>query len=216
VTFTQAHTLDLTAVAQYRVTFQFFDGQGRNPVVPSQVQLRVGNSTVDVQGPLLWLENGTSFAVVSVTWEGASVGPEPAPSYQVKASPLNVTLDTLVYQASLKVVDLFGMPVSGAQVSMTLANGTVLTGVTKGDGTFSVGTIPLGTYTAKVTSLGTSVRITGDAASGGAVSMGKVALSLVSLVVVLAAAAAVGSTGVFLLRRRKRGKGAAQRVSEPK
>jgi len=216
VTFTQAHTLYLTAVVQYRIMFQFFDSQGRNPVEPSQVQLGVGNSTVDVQGPLLWLENGTSFTVVNVTWEGASVGPNPPPSYQVKGSPLNVTLETQVYQASLKVVDLFGLPVSGAQVSMTLANGTTLTGVTKGDGTFSAGMVPVGTYTAKVTSLGTSVRIAGNAASGQGVAVGKVALSLVSLLVVVAAAAAVGSAGVFLLRRRKRGKGAAQRVSEPK
>jgi hypothetical protein len=217
VTFTQAHTLDLVAVAQYRVTFQFFDGQGRNPVEPSQVQLGVGNSTVDVQGPLLWLENGTSFTVVNVTWEGASVGPNPAPSYQVKASPLNVTLETRVYPASLKVVDLFGLPVSGAHVSVTLANGTTVTGVTKGDGTYSVGMIPVGTYTAKVTSLGTSVRIAGDAASGQAVAVGKVALSLVSLLVVLAAAAAVGSAGVFLLlRKRKRGKAVAPQVSELK
>jgi len=216
VTFTKAHTLDLAVVAQYRVTFQFFDSQGRNPVEPSQVQLGVGNSTVDVQGPLLWLENGTSFTVVNVTWEGASVGPEPFPSYQVKASPLNVTLDTYVYPASLKVVDLFGLPVSGAQVSMTLANGTIVNGVTKGDGTYSVGMIPVGTYTAKVTSLGTSALIAGDASSGQAVAVGKVALSLVSLLVIVAAAAAVGSAGVFLLRKRKRGKGAARPVSEPK
>jgi hypothetical protein len=215
VNFTRAHTLDSTAVAQYRVTLQFFDSEGRNQVEPSQVQLLVGNSTVDVQGQL-WLENGTSFTLVNVTWEGASVGPEPAPSYLVTASPLNVTLDTKVYQASLKVVDLFGLPVSGAQVSMTLANGTAVTGVTKGNGIYSVGAIPLGTYTAKVTSLGTSVRITGAAASGQAVAVGKVALSLVSLVVVLAAAGAVGSAGVFLLRKRKRRKGAAGPVSEPK
>jgi hypothetical protein len=155
--------------------------------------------------------------VVNVTWESASVGPDPPPSYQVKASPLNITLETQVYPASLKVVDLFGLPVSGAQVSMTLANGTTLTGVTKGDGTFSAGRIPVGAYTAKVTSLGTSVRIAGNAASGQGVVVGKVALSLVSLLVVLAAAAAVGSAGVFiLLRKRKRGKEAPQQVSEPK
>jgi hypothetical protein len=90
-----------------------------------------------------------------------------------------------------------------------------VTGVTKGDGRFSAGAIPLGTYTAKVTSLGTSVRISGDAASGQAVAVGKVALSLVSLLVVLGAAAAIGSASVFFLRRRKRGK-KAPRVSEPK
>ena len=212
--FTQPHTLDFRAVVEYQVSFRFLDGLGASPVQPSMVQLRVGNSTDDVVGPSIWLENGTSFTVMNVTWEGASVGPEPPPSYQVKAAPLNVTLHTEVYQASLKVVDLFGLPVSGAQVSMTLANGTTLTGVTDGKGVFSAGTIPVGTYTARVTSLGTSVRISGDAASGPSVATGKVALSLVSLFVIVAAAAAAGSGGVFLLRMRKRG--APNRVSGPK
>ena len=216
MTFKQAHALDFTAVAQYQVAFQFLDGLGRSPVQPSVVQLRVGNSTVDVEGPSVWLENGTSFTVVNVTWEGASVGPEPAPSYQVKAAPLNLTLDTEVYQASLKVVDLFGLPVSGAQVSMTLANGTTLTGVTNGKGVFSAGAIPVGTYTAKVTSLGTSLRISGDAASGQTVAVGKVALSLVSLFVIVAAAAGAASAGVLLVRQRKRGKGPKGGVSELK
>jgi hypothetical protein len=99
---------------------------------------------------------------------------------------------------------------------VTLANGTTVTGVTKGEGTFSVGMIPVGTYTAKVTSLGTSVRIAGDAATGQGVAVGRVALSLVSLLVIVAAAAAAGSAGVFLLRKRKRGMGDAGQVSEPK
>jgi hypothetical protein len=216
LTFTQAHTLDFNAVAQYQVAFQFLDGVGRSPVQPSVVQIQVGNSTVVVGGPSLWLENGTSFSVVNVTWEGASVGPEPPPSYQVKAAPLNVTLDTKVYQASLKVDDLFGLPVSGAQVSMTLANGTTLTGATDGKGVYSAGEIPVGTYTARVTSLGSSVRISGDAASGQTMAMGTVALSLVSLFVIVAAAAGAGSAGVLLVRRRKRGKESKGRVSELK
>jgi len=213
LTFNQAHTLEFSTVVQYQVAFQFLDGLGTSPVQPSVVQLRVGNSTVDVEGPSFWLGNGTSFTVVNVTWEGANVGPEPPPSYQVKAAPLNVTLDTKVYQASLKVVDLFGLPVSGAQVSMTLANGTTLTGVTNGKGVFSAGAIPVGTYTAKVTSLGTSVRISGDAASGQTVAVGKVPLSLVSLFVVVAAAAGAGSAGVLFMRRRKRAKGSTRGVS---
>ncbi len=213
--FTKAHALDFNTVTQYQVSFQFFDSAGRNAIAPSDVQIGIGNSTVDLQGPSAWLENGTSFTVVSVTWESASVGPEPPPSYQVKA-PLNVTLHTAVYPASLKVVDLFGLPVSGAQVSMTLVNGTTITGTTRGDGSFSVGMIPVGTYTAKVTSLGTSVRILGDAASGQQAAVGKVALSVVSLFVVVAAAAAAGSGLVLFLRRRRGAKGAAGQVSSQK
>ncbi len=205
VTFNQPHILVFSAVAQYQVAFQFFDSLGRNTIEPSTVELGIGNSTVDVQGPSVWLANGTSFSVVNVTWEGAGVGPTPPPSFQVKEAPLNVTLDTKVYGASLKVVDLFGLPVSGAQVSMSLANGTTVTGTTKGDGTFSVAMIPLGTFSAKVSSLGMSAHIAGDAASGPQVAEGKVPLSVIALFVIVAAAVAAGSSGV-LVQRRRRGK----------
>lgn len=216
ITFTQPQTLDFYAATGYQVEFSFFDGLGNAPVEPSTVVLGVGNSTIDVQGSSVLLGNGTSFTIVNITWEGASVGPTPPRSYQVKAAPMNVTVDVQAYPSSLKVVDLFGLPVSGAQVSMTLANGTVVTGTTNKAGTFSAGIIPVGTYTAKVTSLGTSVQVRGDAASGQSVAVGRVALSLILVFVVVAVAAAAGSTGFFMLRWSKRRKGKAGKVSEQK
>jgi len=213
ITFAQPQTLDFYTASAYQVEFSFFDGVGSVAIEPSTVVLDMGNSTVDVQGSSVLLENGTSFTIVNVTWEGASVGPSPSPSYQVKAAPLDVTLDLQAYPSSLKVVDLFGLPVSGAQVSMTLANGTTVTGTTNKEGTFSAGIIPVGTYTAKVTSLGTSVQIRGDAASGQSLAVGRVALSLITLFVVVAVAAAAGSTGFFVLRWRKRAKNKVGKVS---
>ncbi len=215
VTFTGSQLLVLSALDQYQVTFQFFDAHGANPVTPSGVQIGVGNATVDVQGQSAWLANGTSFSLINVSWEGASVGPTPPPTYEVKAAPLKVTIETRVYPASLKAVDLFGLPVSGAQVSMTLANGTVLTGTTKGDGTFAVPMIPLGTFTAKVSSLGTSAQVVGSASSP-AVAQAKVAFSLVSLIVVVAIVVGAGTAGVFLLRWSRSKKGSGGAVSEQK
>ncbi len=202
VTFTKPHFLIVSAVAQYRVAFQFLDGSSKNALQPSDVQLAVGNSTVDVQGRYTWLANGTSFRVVNVMWEGTGVGPTPAPSFNV-ASPLNVTLNTRVYPASLKVVDLLGLPVSGAQVSMTLANGTTVTGTTNGDGTFAAGMVPLGAFTAKVSNLGTGAQIVGDASSDQQTAQGKVPLSLVSLIGVVSLVSVAGAGG-FLFRRRKK------------
>ena len=206
VTFNQPHILVFNGLLEYQVAFQFFDGLGRSSVQPSDVQIGVGNATVDVQGQSVWLMNGTSFSVVSVTWEGSSVGTSPSQRYLVKAAPLNVTLDTAIYTASLKVVDLLGLPVSGAQVSMILANGTVITGATKGDGTFNAGLIPIGTFTAKVSDLGTSTLIAGNAAAGLPVAEGKLALSLVLLIVIVAVVAGGAAGGVLFLRLRKRGK----------
>ena len=203
IVFTKAHTLVLNALTQYEVGFRFFDNLGGTPVVPTDVQLGVGNATLDVQGQSVWLTNGTSFRILGVTWESASVGPANSPSFEVQGAPLNVTLDTRVYVASVKVVDLFGLPVSGAQVSMTLANGTTVTGTTKGDGTFSAGMVPLGTFTARVSNLGSSGQIVGDAASGQAVAQGRVALSLVSVFAIVAIIVGAAIGGFLLLRKRK-------------
>jgi len=210
VVFTKAHSLGFAADTQYQVSFKFFDINGRNPVSPSDVQLIAGNATMDLQGEPAWLKDGASFQVVGVFWEGSSVGPLPAPSFTVQAAPLNVTLNTKVYPASLKVVDLFGFPVSGAQVSMMLANGTVVTGTTKGDGTFAVAMVPLGTFTATVSSFGSNAQIIGNSASTQPVAQGKVALSVISLGAVGALFVGGGVTALLLFRRRRGGVGGIQ------
>jgi hypothetical protein len=89
---------------------------------------------------------------------------------------------------------------------MTLANGTVITGTTKGDGTFTTGLIPIGTFTARVSNLGIATQISGNAAAGKSVAEGKLALSLVLLIVIIAAVAGGAAGGVLFLRMRKRGK----------
>ncbi len=86
---------------------------------------------------------------------------------------------------------------------MALANGTVVTGTTRADGTFSVPMVPLGAFTARVSGPGSTVQVGGNAALGGAVPQARVLLSLAFLVVV-AAAAAAGGVGTFFLRRRMR------------
>lgn len=206
VTFSKPQILVFSSLSEYLVNFQFFDSKGVQAVDPSQVQLGVGNSTVTLQGSSMWFANGTSFSVADVTWEGASVGPTPAPSYVVKSAPLNVTLDTQVYTASLKVVDALGFPVAGAHVSMSLANGTTITGTTRANGTFTASQIPLGTFTAKVTSFGMSTTIVGDPAAGQAVAEGKVPFGVISLFAMVGGVAAIGSGSTLLLRKRKRGK----------
>ncbi len=204
VTFTGPVTLAFTANTQYLVNFQFFDSVGRNAVTPSVVDLTIGNSTTEIQGSSAWFPNGTAFSVSSVVWEGVGVGPAGSPSFVVKGAPLNITLETRVYSASLKVVDLFGLPVAGAHVAMSLANGTTINGVTKSNGIFSVAMIPLGTYSAKVTSLGSTAHIDGDAASGATIPVGRVALSIISLFVMVAAVAGAGSASILVLMRMRR------------
>ena len=206
ITMTAPHVIVFSGTSEYLVTFNFFDSTGSQPVYPSDVLLTVGNGTVDVQGAQsTWLANGTTFKVTNVSWEGASVGPPTSPSYTVEQAPLNVTLDTQVYEASIRVVDLFGLPLSGAQVSMTLANGSMVNGTTDSQGVFSVPMVPVGQYTAKVTSLGTSTLIVGSASSQQ-VPEGKVVLSIVTLSAIAGMVAVGVAGGVMFVRLRKRRK----------
>ena len=209
ITFNQDHTLTFYGISEYEVSFLFLDHSGGQQITPSAIGLTEGNSTVQVQGDTAWLVNGTSFAVSSVIWEGASVGPAPPPSFTMKGAPQNITLETYSYPASIRVVDLLGLPVSGAHVSMTLANGTTVSGTTKSNGVYSAGIIPLGTYTAKVSDLGATTHLTGT--PDHEVTQGRVALSVISLFVIVAVAAGAGVGGFLGLRRLRKGK-----VSEPK
>ncbi len=97
--------------------------------------------------------------------------------------------------------DFLGFAVPGAQVKMTLANGTVLSGSSNGDGVYTALGIPLGTFTASVSGLGSSTQVSGDVSKQSVtpapILFGTVSLGLVVAIVVVAAVAAV-----FLVRRR--------------
>jgi hypothetical protein len=113
-------------------------------------------------------------------------------------------VQALVYPATVKVSDALGLPVGGATVKMTLANGSVISGSTAGDGTFVAHDIPIGTYTATVSGIGSSAQITGNASKQGVASasvlFGTTSLALIVVIVVVALGL------VFFLMRRRSGK----------
>lgn len=206
--------VSFSGTPQYLVVFKFLDGAGTGQIVPSQVQLGIGNATVAFQGDSYWFPNGTSFTLLGVVWEGANVAPPQAPAFAVGASPRNLTLQTLVYPATVKAVDLLGMPVAGAQVSMTLANGTTVAGTTDSRGVFDAGLVPLGTYTARVSSLGLGARVAVGPGGAGAAQEGRVPFGLTSLFIVVAVAAGAATGGFLGIRyARRRGPG---KVSDQK
>ena len=59
--------------------------------------------------------------------------------------------------------DYLGLPLSGAQLSITLANGTTIQRSTSNNGTVSLGLIPLGTFHGSLSYLGTTTTVSGDA-----------------------------------------------------
>lgn len=153
---------------EYLVRFDAVDASGAG-ITPRSIEITEASGAgkalnATVQGAQIWLDNGTSLRVLGILWEGENVAPEPQP-FQV-SSPLNLTLRAQVYQAVLRVVDYFGMPVSGSQVTATIANGTVEHLTTNGTGYAYLGEIPLGTFSASVSSpLGTT-EFSGNAAAG--------------------------------------------------
>ena len=194
-------TVSIESVTQYHFAFAIANSSGSGAVTSARIEIQVGNQTQAVNGLGAWLDSGSNFTIPDVTYEGANVAPSPQTRYSA-TGPENITLDALVYDATVKVTDPLGLPVGGAQVEMTLANGTVLAGATDGNGAFVASDIPLGTFTAKVTNLGMSTKVAGDA-SKGVVIRTKVLLSM-ALVALAAVLATVIVVSALAIRRRSK------------
>ena len=165
ITFDGPHTLVLTSATQDLVTFVFKDGSGTHAITPTSVRIQVEDPTViNVPPSGVWLNNGTRFQLYDIEWQGVDVKPANQTVYTVTA-PLNQTVLSRVYSGRIVTTDYLGIPISGAKVSITLANGTVIAATTGSDGSVDLGEIPLGSYTAKVAYLGTTSQVTGDAAA---------------------------------------------------
>lgn len=201
IVFDTYHTLAFQSVAQYFVAFAFTDSSGLDQVTPSSLGIDEGAlGQHEVAGLGLWMDNGTTFTVSSVMWEGEDVKPLNLSPYQVSA-PANITLDSRVYAASMKVSDLLGLAVQGARVAATLVNGTTVTGTTNSSGLVSFGLVPIGPYKASISYLGLSTSTSADASVRSEASSTLV-LSVPVIGVVFAVAAV--ALGVLSVRRRSR------------
>jgi hypothetical protein len=198
------HSLGFDSVAQYYVTFAFTDNDAKNPVTPSSIQLNlVGIGTVSLQNRSAWLDAGTSFSIASVVWHGVQVGSTGAPQSYLVDRPLGVSATTRVYSAVITVVDLFGIPVSGASAQISLANGTSVQETSKSDGTVPLEMIPGGSFHAFVTNLGLSTTIDGDA-SAQTQYQARVTMSFALVGAIVVAIVAVAAVVLFLVRRSGR------------
>jgi hypothetical protein len=188
---------------QYLVSFKFKDSIGTNTITPAFFQIETNNSTVmSVPSFELWLDSGSKFQIYSVIWENMDVKPTSNVTYTVNA-PLNETILDRVFNAKLLVTDYLGIPISGVKVTFTLANGTTIQSTTGIDGTVSLPMIPLGTFHASASYLGTTMTVVGDA-SIQSVTILKIfasypTLGLIAVMVVIVIAA----VAAFMLVRRR-------------
>ena len=193
-------SVSIRSTTQYYVRFAVTNSSGVKAVTPAKLEIQIGNQSEAVTGFSVWLNTGSNFTIPTVDYEGVNVAPSPQTQYSVKA-PENVTLSTLIYDAAVKATDFLGRPVGGAQVEMSLANGTIVTGTTNANGIFVASDIPLGTFTAKVTSFGLATQISGDA-SKAATTQAEVILSTTTVALIAVLAAAVIGISAFAIRRR--------------
>jgi len=135
-------------------------------------------------------------------WHGVNVAPTPPANYVV-ASPLTVTVNARVYDATISVKDPLGLPIGGAEVTVTLANGTTTRTLTAQNGTATLHMIPLGTYQGTVSAFGASSALSGNSAEQGTV-VASLPISWAVIFVLAVAALVIILGALFLLRRRHR------------
>ena len=141
-------TLEATYDNYFQCYFNFKDKANR-VLQGVSFRLRFPNSTTqNFTGPShVWMPAGVS----SLT--GAYVGGlnvlESSQTMTVE-SPLDLTCYLNLRDVTLRVADIFGLPVGGAALSVTFLNGTTYSLDTPGDGIVTIAKVPLGKLNATV------------------------------------------------------------------
>jgi hypothetical protein len=201
IDFNNFHQLIFNSIAQFSVSFSFTDVSGSKIIPPTSLSINVKGGVQNVPGFTAWLDNGTSFAIASLLWEGADVKPSNGTNYQV-SGPLSPSVHTRIYNLKMDVTDFLGLPISGAKVGIKLANGTTLSASTASDGMVTLPQIPLGSLSANVSYLGQSTQTLGDA-STQTVTTARMTLSYPTIGVIGGAVAAFVLVATILKLRRR-------------
>ncbi len=158
---TAATTLEAVYESYYLCTFTFKDKVNRE-LSGITYRLRFPNSTVRsfVTPGTVWMPVGVSRLI------GAYVGGlnllDINQTVTVEA-PLDLTYFLNLRDVTLRVVDVFGLPVQGAALSYTFLNGTTVSTTTPSDGIVVVAKVPLSKLNATASFLGFSSSSTVDA-----------------------------------------------------
>jgi hypothetical protein len=167
--------------------------------LPSAFTLVFPNGTVSRElnpSTVYYIQNGTTVWQ-SITWQDTEVAPS---GVSFDAASGNPTVNCRIYDFSVKVSDVLGFPVSGADVSVEFQNGRTRTVQTGLDGVALIRMAPDGEFTAQVSFLTQSVSIVGDAAETASAPV-EVALfwGSSSLALFLTVCALIGIVCVFLV-----------------
>jgi len=194
----------LCRVYSLNFTFKNSDGTADLYADPSYIQILCPNGTIRTISnySISRAQNGT-YTVTSILWEGIDVVPSPFPSTSLTKND-RLTINCLVYDLRVKVTDLYGLPVSGAIVAVTLPNGTTVTAQTSDGGVAIFIQVPQGSFNGTVSYLGQTDSIFGDVAQASTTpASAKVNFSPVVILSILIPVVAGVIVFIFWRRRRK-------------
>jgi hypothetical protein len=194
------HTLQFDSVTQYLVTIVVKDSSGATTLTPDSIVLSVNGNAQAANSGAAWVDSTSVVSVAEIMWHGVDVAPVPPAQYGV-SSPFAITVNSRVYNATIVVEDPLGLGIGGADVTVTLANGTMVHTSTAGDGTAVLRTIPLGTYDATVSEFGFSALSPGNA-SVQSITVIHLPLSWVMIASITVIVVLVVIGIMFVLRRR--------------
>jgi len=175
------------------------------PVTPtsSVIYGPKGFVTLGSANSALWLDTNTRYTLVSAQVMGVNTAPlNEASSSFVVTKPQSLTFALSVYPVQLKLIDLFGQPIQGAQVQLTTEGGQVLQAVTDGAGVANYDAVPSGWFDATYSYLGVSGHVQ-DSTPGPHLATATLALSYPLISVGVVIAGVVAASGVRAWRRQR-------------
>jgi Carboxypeptidase regulatory-like domain/Divergent InlB B-repeat domain len=186
--------------ARYLVNLAFVDSVG-GVVSPQAVTVfgPQGSQTVSSTNSSIWLDSGANYTLAGATTDGTKVTSLiPIDGAFTVTKPETVTIPLSIYPVSVKLVDAFGQPISGATVTLTTEGGEQYTQVTSKNGSATFADVPTGQFNATYSYLGVSGSLS-SATAGAHSNTVTVALSypIISVVVVFAAALAIALIRVW-------------------
>jgi len=106
---------------QYLVNIAFADAEGRS-VSPQNISIRGPAGVFNLTDSSLWLYSDT-YQVTQAEWMGTSVASaQDAPVTFAVADSNTIVVPLPIYDETIIVTDVYGLPISGAIVTMTVGN----------------------------------------------------------------------------------------------
>ena len=107
--------------SQYLVNITFADAEGRS-VSPQSVSILGPAGAFSLTGSDLWLYSGT-YLVTQAEWVGTNVGSnQQVPVTFAVAGSGMIVVPLPIYDEVIHVTDIYGLPISGATVTMSVGN----------------------------------------------------------------------------------------------